>query len=219
MHRFEWDLRYQPITAGNVSEAGDVDATGAVPHRSVHSSAAPWAAPGRYVVRLTVGGRSFTQPLQLRLDPRVKTSAAGLQQLATLSRQMYDASVAAHAAYLQARSLAAALDSLSGDDAAAFKAQVESLAPAPRPRVRRFFRAGPAERPTLESVSNGFLGAAMAMQGADVAPTAAEVAGCDRARTQAAPVMAQWTRLKTAGLAAFNAKRSAAGAAPVRLPE
>ena len=219
MHRFTWDMRYQPITAENVSEAGDVDATGAVPHRSVHSATAPWAAPGRYTVRLTVGGRSFTQPLQLRLDPRVKTPAAGLQQLATLSKQMYDAAAAARAAYRQARSLSAALDSLSGDDAAALKAQVESLAPAARPRGRRFFRAaGPAERPTLESVSNLALGAAMAMQGADVAPTAAEVAGCDRARAQAAPVMAQWTRLKTAGLAAFNAKRSAAGLSPIKLP-
>ncbi len=218
MHRFEWDLRYQPITAENPAEAGDVDATGAVPHRSVHSAATPWAPPGHYVVRLTVDGRSFTQPLTLRLDPRVKTPAAGLTQLATLSREMYDAAAASHAAYGRARALVAALDSLSGDDAAALKAQVESLAPAPRPRARGFFRRGPAGPPALESASNALLGAAMAMQSADLAPTAAAVAGCDRARAQASQVMARWTRLKTAGLAAFNAKRSAARQAPIRLP-
>jgi len=96
---------------------------------------------------------------------------------------------------------------------------VESLAPAPRPRGRGFFfRRGPALPPTLESVSNGYLGAAMAMQGADLTPTAAEVAACTKAREDAGPVMARWTRLKTAGLAAFNAKRQAAGLAPVRLP-
>ena len=110
------------------------------------------------------------------------------------------------------------LDSLSGEDAAAFKAQVESLAPAPRPRARGFFRRGPAGPPTLESAGNALLGAAMAMQGADLAPTAGEVDGCGRARAQAAPLLAQWARLKTAGLTAFNAKRSAAGQAPIQLP-
>jgi photosystem II stability/assembly factor-like uncharacterized protein len=217
MHRFGWDLRYQPIVAENLTEAGDVDATGAVPRRSMHGAVAPWAPPGRYVVRLTVDGRPLTQPLTLRLDPRVKTPAVGLTQLATLSKEMYDAAAAARADYQQARALVAALDSLPGNDAAAFKAQVESLAPAPRPRARRFFRPGPAEPPTLESVSYALLGAAMAMQGADVAPTAAQVAACGRARAQSTPLMARWTRLKTTGLAVFNATRSAAGLAPLRL--
>jgi hypothetical protein len=36
------------------------------------------------------------------------------------------------------------------------------------------------------------------MQSADIAPTAAQVAACARARTQAAEVMAKWTRLRTA---------------------
>ena len=218
MHRFTWDLRYQPLAAENLAEMGDVDATGAVPHRSVHSAAAPWAAPGRYTVRLTVAGQRFTQPLTLRLDPRVKTPAVGLQQLATLTRQTYDVAASAHAAYGQARALAAALDTVAGGDAAAFKAQVESLAPAPRPRARGFFRRGSAGPPTLESASSALLGAAMAIQGADLAPTGAEVAACDRARSQAAPLMARWARLKTAGLAAFNAKRRAAGLAPIGLP-
>ena len=220
MHRFAWDMRYQPLSAENPMAMGEVDAAGAVPHRSVHSANAPWAPPGRYTVRLTVGGRSFAQPLTLRLDPRVKTPAAGLAQLATLTRQMYDGAVAAHAAYARARALASALDSAGGGDAAAFKAQVESLAPAPRPRGGRgvFFRRGPAGPPTLESASNALLGAAMAMQGADLTPTAGEIAACAQARSQSAKVMARWNQLKTAGLAAFNAKRSAAGMTPLRLP-
>ena len=219
MHRFTWDLRYQPLTPANPADEGDVDALGAVPHRSLHSVNAPWAAPGHYTVRLTVEGKSYTQPLTLRLDPRVKTPALALQQLATLTRQMYDQAVAAHGAYAEARALAAALDTIQGSEAAAFKAQVESLAPASRPRGRGFFfRRGPAGPPTLESASNGALGAAMGMQSAELAPTAAEVAACDHARSQAGEVMARWTRLKTAGLAAFNAQRRAAGLSAVSLP-
>ena len=190
LHRFMWDMRYQPI--GDTQRTGEVEATGAVPHRSEHTATAPWAPPGRYTVRLTVNGKSYTQPLTLRLDPRIKTPAAGLAQLAALSRQMYDAAAAAHAAYRAARAL---VDSLSGD----VRAQVESLAPSPRPRPRGFARpGGPTPPPTLESARNTALAAAMAMQDADVTPTAAQVAACARARTQVTAVMARWNRLRVA---------------------
>jgi len=191
LHRFTWDLRYQPIGDVSVRE-GEVEATGAVPHRSEHTPTAPWAPPGRYSVRLMVNGKSYAQPLTLRLDPRIKTPAAGLAQLGALSREMYDAAAAAHAAYRVARALA---DSLSGD----MRAQVESLAPSPRPRPRGFARpGGPTPPPTLESASNAALAAAMAMQDADVTPTAAQVAACARARTQVNAVMARWNRLGVA---------------------
>jgi photosystem II stability/assembly factor-like uncharacterized protein len=196
MHRVSWDLRYQPLDTVKVTDAGDVGATGAVPHRSVPPPAAPWAPPGRYTVRLTVAGKSVTQALVLRLDPRVTTPAVGLAQLAALSREMYDAAAATRAAYRQARALLAQLDSTPGNEA--LRARVDSLAPAPRPRARGFGRPNPAEPPTLESASNALLGAAMALQGADVTPTAAQVAACARARTQAATVLARWARIKRA---------------------
>jgi hypothetical protein len=59
------------------------------------------------------------------------------------------------------------------------------------------------------------LAAAMAMQGADVAPTAREVAACAEARRQAAPLMARWRKLTTVDLPALNAKRKAAGQPPI----
>ncbi len=142
MHRFEWDMRYQPVGGDSLLNAGDVNDVGAVPHRSVHPARAPWAPPGRYTVRLRVSDRTVTQPLVLRLDPRVKTPAAGLAQLAALSREMYDLALAAHAAYVPADTATRA----------------------------------------LERASNGALTAAMAMQDADVPPTAAQVAACGRAR-------------------------------------
>ena len=150
LHRFTWDMRYQPI--GDNPRNGEVEATGAVPHRSEHTPVAPWAPPGRYTVRLIVEGKTFSQPLTLRLDPRVKTAAAGLRQLAALSREMYDLAAAAQAAYLKAR---------EGGDS------------------------------TLVKARNAALAAAMAMQDADVAPTAAQVAACARARTYVTAVMAR----------------------------
>ena len=93
-HRFTWDLHFDAI--GEDPDAGDEGANGAVPHHTYDQPYSPWAPPGTYTVRLTVDGKPYTQPLTLRLDPRVKTSAAGLAQLASVTRETYDAAVAAH---------------------------------------------------------------------------------------------------------------------------
>jgi hypothetical protein len=195
MHRVWWDLRYNPVTAGDTMPNSDDDATGAVPHRTYALVNAPWVPPGNYTVRLTVNGQQLTQPLVLRLDPRVRTPAAGLAQLATLSRDLYDRAVATHAAYLQARTLA------SSSANSALRAQLDSLAPPARGGGRRggFGRRGGAGNatPTLNGASDALLAAAMAMQSADVTPTAAQVAAADRARAQANVAMARWNALRS----------------------
>jgi hypothetical protein len=198
MHRFAWDLHFDPVTAGDTVPNSDEDANGAVPHRTYTTVNSPWAPPGNYTVRLTVNGQSSTVPLTLRLDPRVKTPAAGLAQLARLSRELYDEAVATHAAYLQARTMAA-----SAAEGSALRAEIDSIAPPPpagRPGGRRGAGgrrrgAGGAE-PTLNGASEALLAAAMAMQSADVAPTAAQIAAGDRARAEATTVMARWNALR-----------------------
>jgi photosystem II stability/assembly factor-like uncharacterized protein len=215
MHRINWDLHYQPLTEGG----GGGGANGAVPHRTYPAVNAPWAAPGTYTVRLTVEGKSYTQPLTLRLDPRVKTLPADLTTLATLTREMYDGARAAHRTYEQARSLAVQLESLQGDDVNVMKRQLATLAPPPSTGGGRGFGGGGGARgarggasaTNLESVSSAMMAAAMAMQSADVVPTAKEVAACANARRDSNTVMAQWTKLKTIDLAGLNAKRKAAG--------
>jgi hypothetical protein len=62
------------------------------------------------------------------------------------------------------------------------------------------------------------LGAAAPLQAADVTPTAGQVAACDSARAQSRTVMAQWLGLRTTGLAALNARRTAARLPAVVLP-
>jgi len=223
-HRFSWDMRFEAIGDENDPVGGDESATGAVPHRTYPNAFAPWAPPGQYTVRLTAGGKTYTQPITVRLDPRVKTPAPALAQLAALSREMYDGAWAAHAAYEQARALSAQLEKTSGDDVAAFKRQVDSLAP-PQAAGGRGGRGGGRGRggggpatPTLDAASTTMMSAAMSMQGADVAPTAGQVAGVTRARAEGADVMRRWNSLKTSGLAALNAKRKAAGQPAITLP-
>src|SRR5258708_27791762 len=97
MHRVSWDMRYQPIGAGGGRGGG-----AAVPHRTHPAVNAPWAPPGSYVVRLTAGGKRYTQPLTLHLDPRVKTPPLALATQAKLTREMYAGARAAHTASHQA---------------------------------------------------------------------------------------------------------------------
>ena len=182
-----------------------------------------------YTVRLSVNGKSYTQPLTLKLDPRVKTPATGLAQLASLSREMYEGAAATHSALLQGRALSQRLAGLSSPDAAALKARIDSIAP---PAVaggrgrggRGGFGGGrgrggaPAGPPTLETVSNAQIAAASPMQEADMTPTTGQVAAVARARADAKAVMDRWTAIRTRDLAAFNAKQKAAGQPTVELP-
>src|SRR5258708_18536583 len=61
--------------------------------------------PGTYTVKLTANGKSVTQPLIVKMDPRVTTSTEGLQQQFTLSKQIYDDIVSATAALEQLRGI------------------------------------------------------------------------------------------------------------------
>lgn len=228
IHRFNWDLRYDPISEEAGGRGGGGGSGGAVPHRTYAAVNAPWAPPGSYTVRLTVDGKSLTQPLTLKLDPRVKTPAIGLTQLATLTRDLYDGAVAAHAASVQAHALAAELEKISTPEAATLKAQLDSVAP-PAPAGGRGGRGGgggggrggaaAGGAPTLEGASTALLGAAMAMQNADVTPTASQLANAARARAQSNEVMARWTKVKTTGVAALNAKLKAAGQPAIAVPK
>jgi photosystem II stability/assembly factor-like uncharacterized protein len=229
-HRFSWDLRMDPIGAGGGGGGGG-GAGGAVPHHTYPTVASPWAAPGNYTVRLTVDGKQYTQPITLRLDPRVKTPAPALAQLASMTREMYNGAAAARAAYEQARALSAKLESAGGDDAAAFKREVDSLAP-PAPAGGRGGgrgfggggggggrgRGGAPEVQNLETVTTSQMAAAMAMQSAEAAPTASQIAAVTKARGDAAAVMKRWATLKTTGLAGLNAKRKKAGQTTIDLP-
>ena len=197
MHRFSWDLKFDPVSPADLIPAGDEEATGAVPGRTYPNYNVPWVPPGRYTVQLTVDGMTKTQPLTVRLDPRVRIAPEALATLNTLSTSLYWEAVAAHRAFNEAKALAATLASRSGVDAV--KSDLEELAPTGLQRDVRALRrrGGAAPTRSLEAVSNALQAAAMAMQSAEVAPTAAQVAAAASARTEARRIMARWVAVKT----------------------
>jgi hypothetical protein len=211
MHRFSWDMKYQPLGEGGGGRGGG-GAGGAVPHRTYPSVNAPWATPGSYKVRLTVNGKTLTQPLEVHLDPRVNAESLGVQTLLRLTREMYDGARKAHEAAEDARTLSTKLESTQGATAEALKKQLADLAPAAAQAAGggrgggrggggggRGGRGGAPAPGTngLDAVSAQMMAAAMSMQSADAAPTAREIAACAEAQRQFTAIMAKWTAIKT----------------------
>ena len=73
MHRWVWDLHY--ATPRSARHEFPISA---IPHDTPRQPLGPTALPGNYTVRLSVAGKSQTASLFVRMDPRVKTSPAGL---------------------------------------------------------------------------------------------------------------------------------------------
>jgi hypothetical protein len=102
MHRFAWDLRYdKPRLVGSaIFDMGPPDM--------------PMVLPGTYQVRLNAGGQTLTAPLEVKLDPRVTTSAADLRQQFAMMVELRDLLGRAHGTILEIRALREQLRALKG---------------------------------------------------------------------------------------------------------
>jgi photosystem II stability/assembly factor-like uncharacterized protein len=209
MHRFQWDLHYDPLPgAGGGGRGGGGGGNGAVPGRTYTGVNSPWVAPGTYSVRLTADGKSMTQPVSVKMDPRVKITPA-VQQIFTISTQMEDNARNARAAYSDARALMdkvkARPQSAAND---ALLKQLEEIAPAETAveggggRGVRGGRggggAGAAAEvpPTLANIGAQNVASAQSLQASEMPPTAAELQACAHQQAEYTALMAKWTTLK-----------------------
>jgi photosystem II stability/assembly factor-like uncharacterized protein len=243
MHRFTWDLHYQPLDGGG-RVGGPSLPIAAVPYNTVPAPTTPWVSPGQYTVRLMVNARTYSQPITVKQDPRVKTPAAALQQIYTLSKAMYYGALEAQEAAKQARGLRDWIvkrqpraNGAVADALAALDKKLAALEPTPLPSAigsdGRGRSAGAGQAPatgagqagsggrgsapseTLTGASVLLAGVMNLLQGADVQPTTVQLTAIANARAAASRVMTRWTALKTVDLVALNAKLKAAGLTPI----
>lgn len=73
-HRFLWDMHYTPL---NLPPSYPISA---IVGETAPAPTSPWVMPGNYTVRLKVNGKIYEQILIVKMDPRLKTSYAGLQK-------------------------------------------------------------------------------------------------------------------------------------------
>ncbi len=205
MHRFLWDMHYTSVPG--VEPEFPISAT----YRNTAPEAtSPWAVPGDYTVMLTVGGKTFSQPLTIEMDPRVKTSAADLQQQFDLSWKLYQLRLKLAPIGKKFGDVAEQLTKLKAKAAErpditqkleAFAQTLTKFGP-PHPRP-----GAPPSLFVLESTTRLFND----IQGADAAPTAAVKIAVTDIETKVEPMMDGWHKLLESDLPALNQELKRAG--------
>jgi hypothetical protein len=201
MHRFTWDMHYEPQPGTRGRGFGEA---GAVPHRTYPSVNSPWVAPGVYSVRLTADGKTQTQPIAIKLDPRVKITP-DVQQIFTLTTRME--SEARNVAGARTEALAMIEKVKAGPQANdALLKKLQEMAPPEPPAPAGgggFGGFGPpaepaAVAPTLTNMGGQLIAAVMGMQSSEMPPTAAQLAACKKQEAAYMGLMAKWSALKAA---------------------
>lgn len=208
MHRFVWDLHYPPPAVLQFSYP-----IAAIYRNTPRVPLGPWAQPGQYTVKLTANGRSYTQPLAVKMDPRVKTTPLGLSRQFTLSMQLYEALAQDHEALQQVRDVRAGLKSRresagSGAAADSIVALDQKLAALEGTPGGLFGGGAPAtDQPTLARL-NGELAAVYGiLQGADVMPTSQAAAAAGELQRTLATLLARWREMRVKDVAAIGDMR------------
>jgi hypothetical protein len=100
INQFEWDLRYPGAT-----EFPGMIMWGARPQNG------PLAVPGKYSVKFTAGGQTFTEPFEIKADPRLKNvSIADMKEQFKLAMELRDKVSEANGSVVQIRAIKATLN-------------------------------------------------------------------------------------------------------------
>jgi len=209
MHRWVWDLHYAAATGGRTGVFAMFFGPGGV-----------IALPGSYTVRLTVGGKSMSQPLIVRMDPRIKSTPAELQKqfetataIARKQKQISEAregvkqlreQIAKRKANASPTGgIAAALDSLDR--------KAEEIDGPSSSAGANMFGEEPGEGETFAILSGKFGQIESAVNAGDAAPTSEAMKALADAELTLAATMAKWKALTTKDLPALNAQLKLAG--------
>ena len=211
MHRFLWDMHYAPVPGLQPQYP-----IAAIYRNTAPAATSPWAMPGKYTVVLTVGARSYEQPLTLRMDPRVKTSNADLAEQFKLSKQLYDE-------WLELNSISESVKKIQGQIAelqrrpqsgdlkthvTAFgeKLQAFAVAAAATPGV-----AAAPGRLNLATTTGRVRTLFNLIEDVDLAPTPQATAASSEVVKESRALQETWQLLKTQDIAALNVELRAAG--------
>jgi hypothetical protein len=206
MHRFYWDVRYQPLPLARRTGFGGEGSLpiSASPYNTAPSPTVPFVSPGAYTVRLTVNGRPHAEPIVVKQDPRVKTPALAMRDVYTLTDSMYFTLQKLQDAVTQAgemRAVFAISDTLKSQ---AISALLD--APVPPDTSRRGAPAAAPPNPAAPAAPtpatpgpNTLRGAAISLvavlntlQAADVPATATQRASIGAALKTANDALARW---------------------------
>jgi photosystem II stability/assembly factor-like uncharacterized protein len=204
MHRFLWDMHYTPITGVEPDYP-----MAAVYRDTPPAPTSPWVMPGDYTVVLTANGKSYTQPLTVKMDPRVKMSAAELQKQFDLSRQLCEVRATLEPIGKTFDSLVKQLTKIKEQSLPknvenrlnALNSKIKELGP---PNARP---GAPPALHALDSVKSLF----EQIQGVDAPPTDRVKAAVGDVRLQATSLIERWKNIIAQDVPALNNELQTAG--------
>ncbi len=200
MHRWIWDLHY----ATPISSRTDYPIS-AIPGDTPKVPQGPLALPGNYKVKLTVNGHTYSEPLLVKMDPRVKTSTEGLAQmfhvesrLAGMMNESTRAVAEARSAREQLGTLAKSASGPAADAVSVFDKKVAGVLGGGGPR-------GPGAAAATLGGLGGEIGALYGeVDRADATPTVAQVNAVAETENKLSQVLKQWKAVKESDLPALN---------------
>jgi len=216
MNRFPWDLRYEPPVKIPGAFYSDIGPLG------------PLAVPGSYQVKLTADGQSRTQPLELRLDPRVtNVSAADLQKEFDLGMKIREANNRLHVAVNQIRQLRHELETLrqwAGDSQqaqpviAAAKQFDQKMTPIEEDLIQVKMKSTEGNLGFPNKLNEALDSLSHAEDTADSAPTAQMYQVFDLLNRRLETQLAKWQEIVSKDLPALNQLMHAQGVPDLQAP-
>jgi len=218
LNRFVWDLYYE--NANHVP--------GYYLWEYNEGARGPLALPGNYQVRLTVDGQSQTAPFEVKLDPRVQTTQAELEQQFQMQMQIREQLNRIYAAVNQIEDVRSQTEGLKrrlpvDESARAVTSSADSLVTklvsVREPFVNLKISANEdslAYRPGLDG-QWAFLGMIVG-QGCDCAPTDAAHQRFDQLKKSTDEAVARWDELQKSDVAAFQKMAAGQGIFPIAIP-
>ena len=223
LNRASWNLRYDDPPAA--SHSYEINAN---PGLTPASPEGPLAPPGGYTLRLTVGGKSYTQTLTVKNDPRSPATLADLRAQHALAMRVYEGAKAAWDGYQQVNAMRTAVTGIARSEspaevataATAFQARLNELGGTPGGRGRFGGggfggQGGPPPTPSFLRVNGRLVGLLGTVDNGDAAPTEPMLQSFAGACAELGKVVAAWRALNQGELAAFNAVLTKNGLTPV----
>ncbi len=217
MHRFVWDLHY----TAPASLEHDYPIS-AIPHDTPREPEGARALPGRYTVRLSAAGKSWTQALTVKMDPRIKATPEELAQQFAVE---LDAVRGMNESFAELRTIQALRGQLKdraekagkgalGDAIGALDKKAEQLAGAARPA---FFGTPPTgkEKENLSTLNQHFRGLLHTADSCDCAPTAQATAVWRELQMARTALAAETKAVLEHDVPAVNQQLQKAGLAPL----
>jgi photosystem II stability/assembly factor-like uncharacterized protein len=200
MHRFVWDLRYPTPKSVRGSFRG---------------ASGPWAPPGSYIVKLTANSKSSSQPLTIKMDPRVKTPQDALvrqfELASKLAARLDEVSTAVQQTselrkQIEARKKEAGGNAKVQQALETLEKEIEvAMEPDSDDDFMLFGLAVPSkEHEPLPKVAAALTGLLMIVESADAAPTADTRTASEKWDASGRETLARWTALKKEELASVN---------------